>query len=138
VTTMKSELEALTVLDDRDLDAMAREKAVHYLEHKASQTSIERLVQALEDESFGVRWAAAEALSKIGEAALPALLNALINKADHHWLREGAYHVLYCNSSPRVQEEATQLRQALVGPAADLTVPVEAFLLLGALQGARP
>jgi HEAT repeat protein len=53
------------------------------------------LVEALEDERFGVRWLAAEALIALGaEATLPPLMHALSESADSVWLRHGGHHVL--------------------------------------------
>jgi len=51
------------------------------------------LVSALEDVRSGIRWLAAVGLIAIGREALPPLLQALIDRSDSEWLREGAHHV---------------------------------------------
>jgi HEAT repeat protein len=52
------------------------------------------LVRALEDRSFGVRWLAAEGLIGLRRDGLAPLLEALVERPDSVWLREGAHHVL--------------------------------------------
>ncbi len=47
-----------------------------------------------QDEQFGVRWLAAEGLIAMGRNGLVPLLNALRQRSDSTWLREGAHHVL--------------------------------------------
>ncbi len=47
-----------------------------------------------QDEQFGIRWLAAEGLIAMGLNGLVPLLNALIQRSDSTWLREGAHHVL--------------------------------------------
>ncbi len=51
------------------------------------------LVDTLEDVRSGIRWLAAVGLIVIGREALPPLLQALIDRSDSEWLREGAHHV---------------------------------------------
>jgi HEAT repeat protein len=52
------------------------------------------LVKTLEDRSFGVRWLAAEGLIGLRGEGLAPLLEALVDRPDSAWLREGAHHVL--------------------------------------------
>lgn len=56
--------------------------------------AVPTLIDALEDESFGVRWLAAEGLIAAGHDGLRLLLEALMLRSDSVWLREGAHHVL--------------------------------------------
>jgi HEAT repeat protein len=53
------------------------------------------LIAALEDRMFDVRWLAAEGLNAIGHEALVPLLQALKERPDSLWLREGVHHVLH-------------------------------------------
>lgn len=57
--------------------------------------STQALLQALEDDEFSIRWLAAEGLIAIGPRALGPLLQALVNRPDSVWLREGAHHILH-------------------------------------------
>lgn len=57
--------------------------------------AMEALINALEDEMFDVRWLAAEGLIKIGNKAIPPLLERLIDQPESIWLREGVHHVLH-------------------------------------------
>lgn len=60
-----------------------------------SKKAVHVLVNALEDRDFSVRWIAAEGLINMGPDSLIPLLDALDNKPDSVWLREGAHHVLH-------------------------------------------
>ena len=60
-----------------------------------SKKAVHVLVNALEDRDFSVRWIAAEGLITMGPDSLIPLLDALDNKPDSVWLREGAHHVLH-------------------------------------------
>ena len=131
----QSDSEAIAVLNQPELDTLLREDAVHYLGHHLSPRGLESLVQALEDDEFGVRWAAAVALSQQGEAALPTLLRALMERGgDSPLLREGAYHVLHYNASATVHALSQELMQALKGPAAGISAAEAAYKLLQKLQ----
>lgn len=127
--------QAITLLDHPGADPVQREMAAHYLEQHADVTIAHRLVQALQDDDPGVRWAAAEALARLGDTALPELLVALMNpkQVGDPLMREGIYRVLYHNRSREVTEKALHLMHALHGPAADLASMEEAYLLLRAM-----
>jgi HEAT repeat protein len=53
------------------------------------------LVDNLRDDDVGIRWAAANALIKLGRAAVEPLLAALTEHFDSIWLRQGAHHILH-------------------------------------------
>ena len=53
------------------------------------------MVQALEDDSFEVRWLASEGLIAIGPPALVPVLRELIKRPDSVWMREGAHRILH-------------------------------------------
>lgn len=52
------------------------------------------LVRVLEDDDFGVRWLAADALIGLGVHGLEPLLKALLHNPDSGRLREAAHHVV--------------------------------------------
>lgn len=124
--------QAVQLLDDVRADAVQREMAAHYLEQHPDRTIVQRLVTALEDDDPGVRWASAEALSKLGQHALVDMLMALMDplRVGSPLLREGVYHAIYHNLDPHITLQASALMQAMHGPAADLASMEEAFHLL--------
>jgi len=81
------------------------------------------LVKALEDEEFSVNWVAAEALIAIGREALPALLQALIERPSSIWLREGAHVVFHAEVHEAWRETVRPLLQALNGAAPEAELP---------------
>ena len=52
------------------------------------------LVRELENQDEDIRWLAAEGLLALGEAGLPSLLKALIERPSSTWLQQGARHVI--------------------------------------------
>lgn len=127
-----SESSALEALRDRYAPQARRERAIHYLALNPSQAGISQLVQALQDDDFGVRWEAAAALSRLGRQALPELLKALADprQAGNPRLREGAYHVIHYSRGSFYPLSLENLRQALKSPAADIAAMKEAARLL--------
>jgi HEAT repeat protein len=137
--TINSETQAIEMLNDKQQSAALREAAVRYLGASATPEAIKRLVLALEDNDFGVRWEAAVALTGLGRAALPELLKALADPervADPR-LREGAYHVLHYNRDLPLRANAAQLMDVLKGPAADISALEEAYRLLKQIEQPR-
>ncbi len=128
--THLSETEALTLLNDPLLSPYEREKGLQALADDATPAHIERLLEALEDNQFGIRWSAAALLAEMGDKALVPLLQLLIRQHDSVWLREGAYHVCYYSNSATVAEQTRALRKALRGPAAEVATTDEAVKLL--------
>ncbi len=125
-----TEAEALTLLNDPLLSPYEREKGLQGLADDPTPAHIERLLEALEDNQFGIRWTAAALLAEMGDKALVPLLQLLIRQHDSVWLREGAYHVCYYSSSATVAKQTQALRKALRGPAAEVATTDEAVKLL--------
>ncbi len=90
------------------------------------------LVKALEDDKFDVRWLAARALVALGRDGLPALLQALIERPDSTWLREGAHHVLHDEGYETWQTQLGPVMKALEGYAPADTLPGAAERVLRA------
>jgi HEAT repeat protein len=78
-----------------DSNKHVRWEAAKALSQIGDPAAAEALVKTLEDELFGVRWLAAEGLIALGRDALKPLLQALIERSDSDWLRQGAHHVLH-------------------------------------------
>ena len=62
------------------------------------------LIKALEDNMFDVRWLAAEGLIYMGKSALVPLLQAIRERPDSFWLREGVHHVLHDVNNGKITE----------------------------------
>jgi len=131
-----SEAQALEILDDTGQDMLQREAAARYLANHPSQEIVGRLVQALQDSDFGVRWEAAVALSQLGNPALIEMLKALTDpkRVGDSRLRRGIYHALHYNQSLHLPVSMARLMEALKGPAADIASMEEASRLLQQIQ----
>ena len=105
------------------------------LRKNPERQAVPRLVQALQDPDFGVRWAASEALGQLGAVALEEVLRVLADpdRVGDPRLRESAYHMLHVGRSWPVQVKA--LMASLKGPAPDLASLEEAAHLLHILPG---
>ena len=93
------------------------------------------LVAALEDEVFDVRWLAAKGLIALGGEGLVPLLQALVERSDSLWLREGAHHVFHdlARGRPDLRDILRPLLAALEDVQPSLQVPVAAKAALNKL-----
>ena len=128
--------QALALLDNRLSPVAEREAAARFLKKFPEPQAVPRLVRALQDEDFGVRWAASEALSRLGVHALEAVLRVLAdpNQVGDPRLRDSAYHMLHLGQQWPVSVKG--LMRSLKGPAADLATLEEAARLLQLLKSA--
>ncbi len=55
----------------------------------------ERLIKALTDKVFDVRWLAADGLIAIGKTVMAPLLREIMRNPESVSLREGAHHILH-------------------------------------------
>ena len=94
------------------------------------------LVQAMDDDRFGVRWLAAEGLISLGRNGLIPLLNALIQRSDSAWLREGAHHVLRTLAGRGLYAQLAPVLAALEDIQPAVQVPPAARASLDALSQA--
>ncbi len=79
-----------------DAREQTRWEAAKTLSDVCSPAAAPALVKALTDEdSFGVRWVAAQGLIKLGRGGLEPLLVELMEHPRSVYLRVGAHHVLY-------------------------------------------
>jgi hypothetical protein len=127
--TIRNEQQALNVLDDNRNGIQLREEAARFLEQNPTEDATQRLIKALTDDDFGVRWAAATALTRLGNYALTALLHELIQNTSPR-LRESAYHVLHYNDSQWIRIHSKPLMDAIKDLAPDVTTPKAAYHLL--------
>jgi len=112
---------ARILLENQSGTIQERETAIHQLSQNPTDEDIRRFVAALEDNDFGVRWAAAVALAEAGDRALPPLLRALIDRPNSVWLRQGAHHIFHYSNGPTVRQHAAEFMAATKGPAAELS-----------------
>jgi HEAT repeat protein len=127
---IQSSAQAIAILQDQKLPENQRTDAAHFLATDTSEESIAALVVALSDADHGVRWAAGSALSLLGDAAMPAVLSALLQPNVDKTLRDGVRHVLTDNRSANVRQLSAPLVKALKGPEADIAAMQEAAKLL--------
>ncbi|MDP2726939.1 MAG: HEAT repeat domain-containing protein, partial [Dehalococcoidia bacterium] len=96
--------DALALIGEAALEPLIRALQVHdpYVRWHAAKALAEMadpraagaLIDALDDQNFGVRWTAANGLVALGRQALAPLLRALRIKETTPWLAEAAIHVL--------------------------------------------
>ena len=98
-----------------------RWEAAKALGQIANKKATNALINALEDKMFDVRWLAAEGLITIGPEVIKPLLQALIERADSVWMREGAHHVLHDVAKGDLEEIVVPVLTVLE----DLDAPVE-------------
>ncbi len=106
------------LLDGQGGAVEERLQAIHRLQENAGDEDLKRFVKALEDSDFGVRWAAAVALTQNGDRALPPLLQALLDHPESVWLREGAHHIFHYSAGPIVRQHAAEFMEATRGAGA--------------------
>jgi HEAT repeat protein len=92
------------------------------------------LVAALGDKNFDVRWLAAEGLIFRGREALVPLMQALIEKSDLAWFREGAHHVLFDLSQGNLGDLVKPVQEALENVDSSVEVPFKARALLDTIS----
>lgn len=147
--------QALVRLKNTHLNDQKRELAIHYICEHPTLQGIKALVNVLNDQEFGVRWAASIALAQLGSLALPEILRALtIPEMNTVRVREGVMHILHYSSNlahepvstyqykepqvyikPDVSVSVGDLIAALKGPAADISSMEVAGRLLLRLEG---
>jgi HEAT repeat protein len=109
---------SLIIIGEPALNALIKafkikEKTVHWEVAKAlgqigTKKAARVLVDALEDHDFSVRWIAAEGLIHMGAGGLLPLLEALREKTDSIWLREGSHHIIHDLVSRELVDEPTR------------------------------
>jgi HEAT repeat protein len=112
----------------------ARWEAAKALGQIPGPVATDALVAALGDKSFDVRWLAAEGLIPRGREALVPLMQALIEKSDLGWFREGAHHVLFDLSRENLGGLVKPVLEALENVDSSVEVPFKAKALLDTIS----
>ena len=118
----------LSVLDHPD--SHIRWHAARGLGQIGALQSAPILAEGLRDQEFVVRWASADSLAQLGEAAVPATLVMLTHHEMEEQFRQAAIHALHGVRSQRVQDRLKPLLDALRGPNAGVEAPMLAQRLL--------
>jgi hypothetical protein len=99
-----------------DSNGNARWQAAKALSQLHDPDTANDLMNAMEDDDFGVRWLAAEGLIAMGPASLEAVLQGLISCFGSIRMREGARHVLHALADGGLHDETIEkLLRALQG-----------------------
>ena len=111
---------------------MKRWEAIRALGSLGGADAINALISHLGDSEPGIRWAAADALLKIGEPALAPVLRGVISNGKSLPFREGAHHFLIdaaTGTDPHTPFLEPVIK-SLEEPGADLAAPVAAEVAL--------
>lgn len=111
--------QATAVLQNVNAAENDRVQAAHFLGKSGSEAAADVLVLALDDDDYGVHWAASEGLAQLGDAALPALLRALVNPDCPSRVLDGAKHTFHTSSSQTVIAETKGILRTIHGPTLD-------------------
>ncbi len=114
----------------KDENEIIRWEAAKALGKIADPSAAEALVQTLTDESFDVRWVAADSLVALGDAGVPALLEALVRGPASVVLHRKAHHILHSLSSEPMLKEVKDVLKALEQREPAVHVPVAAYKAL--------
>lgn len=105
-------------------NSQLRWQAIKVLESIQDPSAAPALVDRLKDDNAGVRWAASDALIRLREAAIPALLEGLICNFDSLWLRQGAHHILHVlKDAGKLNQAEEKVFEALEGVEPTVAVP---------------
>jgi len=118
----------LSILDHPD--SHIRWHAARGLGQIGALQSAPILAEGLRDREFVVRWASADSLAQLGEAAVPATLVMLTHHEMEEQFRQAAIHALHGVRSQRVQDRLKPLLDSLRGPNAGVEAPMLAQRLL--------
>jgi HEAT repeat protein len=116
-------------------DRQVRWEAAKTLSALRDSAAVDALVKSLEDTVFDIRWLAAKGLINLRSKALVPLLQALIERPDSTWLRQGAHHVLHEVDTGGHREIIEPVLEALEGADAVLHTPLAARSALDELKG---
>ncbi len=125
---------AINVLKDTNEDSLKRVDAVKFLGEVGSEQAIDVLVETLEDDDYGVRWAAADELAKLGEKAAPTVLRKLLDPNTSTRVFEMAVHIFKNNGDILIRTKAEALVKALEADH-EIEAMTEASKLLNELAG---
>ncbi len=125
---------AISVLNDPSEDSLKRVDAVRYLGEIGTEEAIQILVATLEDDDYGVRWAAADELAKLGDKAAQVVLRNLLDPNTSNRVFEMAVHIFKNNGDILIRTKAETLVRALEADH-EIEAMTEASKLLNELAG---
>lgn len=114
--------QAKVVLQDTGEKEENRVHAAEFLAGSGTEGAADLLVVALDDDDYGVHWAASSGLAAMGETALPAVLRVLVKSDCSPRVLHGAKHAFHTSSSPTVREETKGIVAMMHGPAQTIGV----------------
>ena len=126
--------QAKSILQDESKSEKERVEAAHYLGKHGNKEVANLLVSALDDDDYGIHWAASEGLAYLGDAAMPALLKALVNPDCSPRMIHGAKHVFHTSSSVNVRKETANLLHTMHGSAQEIAIMQAASELMTTLR----
>lgn len=128
--------DAFTILNDHTTGELDRVNAVRYLAHFSEERVLDRLVKALQEDDYGVRWEASVSLTRLGKTALPGLLRALMDpkRVGDPRLRRGAFRVLNHIKEFTPMQSLEGLIEALQGSAADVASMEAAYKVMTEIE----
>ena len=126
--------QATAVLQDESAAEKARVDAAHYLGKYGSEETAYILVAALDEDDYGVHWAASEGLAQLGDAAMPALLKALVSSTCTPRVVYGAKHAFHTSGSSNVRMETKDILHTIHGSRASITTMQAASALMQKLS----
>jgi HEAT repeat protein len=113
-----------------------RWEAAKSLYEIGNPAAINALLGSLEDRMFDVRWLSAQGLIAIGNKAVVPILQALVERPESVWLREGSYHVLHDLAKGKLRAALMPVLKALEDVDASVVVPLAAKTALNKLERA--
>lgn len=109
----KTTEQAIAVLKDEESTEPERVHAIHFLKDHPETGSIDALISVLQDDDFGVRWAASEALVHMGIKAATSALRTIFSPDSDERLLESLHHIFKENGDTLIRNDAEALIRAL-------------------------
>jgi len=116
---------------------MLRWEAVKTLSEIVNPVAIPLLIDALEDDKSSIRWLAAEGLIMLGRESVKPLLEALINRTDSVFIREGAHHFFHDLQNFLPELDLKELLKILKSSTAEHQLQLVAGDLLASLKAQK-
>lgn len=126
--------QAEQILRDEHAAEDQRTKAAHFLSHSHSAAAADVLVSTLDDDDYGVHWAASEGLATLGDVAMPAMLHALARSDCSSRVIHGIKHAMHTSSSQQVQANTQGLVKAMHGHGQSIELMQQASALMTRLK----
>ena len=116
---------------------LIRWEAAKALSEIGNPAAAPALVKTLEDEESDIRWIAAEGLIKLNIDGVILLLQALKERGDSAWLREGVHHIFHDLSKGALKKFLAPVLAALESIDPGEEVPLAAHRALEMLDNRR-